>query len=346
MIFLSRNALWLMLAVPVLAAAYILLVKRRTPAVICSDLSVVRAAVARGSWIRRHLPPLLFLIAIAALLLATARPAAVVPMLSPQRTIVLAVDTSLSMAATDVAPSRLQAAKAAAKRFIRSQPRDVKLGVVAFAATAEIVQAPTSNRADVERAIDRLSIDYHTAIGSGIIAALQTFFPYDDLAGSYDVYGGTAPATVRQVALARDGRIRDRPPVRPGSFRSGAIVLLTDGTRTMGPDPLFAATEAADRGVRIYTIGFGKAQHAEVAVDGWTVDVGFDEDTLRAVADVTGGKYFHAHTASALAKVYHELSTRFIVEKKEIQLAALLSAAAAALALAAATLSTLWCRRV
>ena len=346
MTFLSRDLLWLILSVPALAGAYLFLIKRGRTVVICSDLALVRSAIARGAGLRRHLPPLLFLAAIVALLLATARPAAVMPMLAAQRTVVMVIDVSLSMAATDVAPNRLAAAQAAAKRFIHSQPRDVKIGVVAFAATADIVQAPTANRAQLEQAIDRLDLDYHTAVGSGIIAALLTLFPSDDIGGNYDVFGGSSPATLHQVSLERSARIQHREVVPAGSYQNGAIVLLTDGSRTMGPDPMFAAKAAAERGVRVYTVGFGKAQRTQVAVDGWNMDVGFDEESLKAVADLTGGGYFRANNASALDNVYRELSTRFIVERKEIELAAVFTGAAAILALLAAALSTLWCRRL
>ena len=345
MTFLARDLLWLMLTVPMLAGTYLFLLKRRTICVVCSDVSLIRAAVTRGGRVRRHVPPALFLLAVVALLLASARPATVMPMLSAQRTVVLVIDVSLSMGATDVSPSRLAAAQAAAKRFIHSQPRDVKIAIVSFAATADIVQAPTANRADLERAVDRLDLDYHTAVGSGIIAGLLTLFPQDDIAGNYDVLGGSSPATLHQASLERTERIKYRNPVAPGSYTSGAIVLLTDGSRTMGPDPLFAARAAAERGVRVYTVGFGTAEQTKVAVDGWSMEVGFDEQSLREVAEATAREYFRAHSADALERVYRDLSTQFIVERKEIELTALFTAAAALLALVAATLSTLWIRR-
>ena len=346
MTFLSRELLWLLLAVPLLAGTYLLLLRRHRTVVVCSDLSVVRDALARSRQFRRHVPPLVFLLAIVALLVACARPATVVPMLAAQRTVVLVIDVSLSMGATDVYPTRLAAAQAAAKRFIHAQPRNVKLAVVAFAATADIVQAPTANRADLERAIDRLSLDYHTAVGSGIIAALLTLFPQDDIGGNYDVFGGTSPATLQQVSLERSARIQHRARAAPGSFTSGAIVLLTDGSRTMGPDPLYAAQAAADRGVRVYTVGIGKAEPAQVADDGWSIEGGFDEDTLKQVAKATDGRYFHATSAGSLDRVYRDLSSRYIVERRETELTALFAAAAALLALTAAGLSTLWVGRV
>jgi Ca-activated chloride channel family protein len=346
MTFLSRELLWLMLLVPALAGTYLLLLKRRTAVLVLSDTTIVRTALERSAHLRRHVPPAVLLLAVAALLLGAARPAAVVPVLAAQRTVVMVIDVSLSMAATDIAPSRLAAAQAAAKRFIRSQPRDVKIALVAFAATADIVQAPTTNRAELDRAIDGLTLDYHTAVGSGLVAALLTLFPNDDIAGNYDVFGGTSAATLQQVSLDRSQRIQQREVAAPGSYTHGAIVLLTDGSRTMGLDPLLAARAAADRGVRVYTVGFGTAQHAKVAVDGWSMEVGFDEETLKHVAEATRGEYFKAASAEALDRVYGDLATQLIVENKQIELTALLSALAAALALTAAGLSTLWCRRL
>jgi Ca-activated chloride channel family protein len=345
MTFLSRDSLWLLLAVPFLIGTYVMLLRRRKAVLVCSDLALVREAIARTAHLRRHLPPLLLMLGLIALLLATARPAAVVTMLEAQRTVVLAIDVSLSMSATDVEPSRLGAAQAAAKRFIDSQPRDVKIAIVSFAGTAEIVQPPTANRAQLEQAIDRLNLDYHTAVGSGIIAALLTLFPSDDVGAEYDIFGGAAPASLHQVSLDRSQRTHRHAAVPAGSYTSGAIVLLTDGSRTMGPDPLAAAKAAAERGVRIFTVGFGAVKRAKVAVDGWSMEVGFDEESLKAVADITRGEYFRAHSANTLERVYRDLSARFIVEKKEIELSALFTALAAVLSLLAASLSTLWCRR-
>jgi Ca-activated chloride channel family protein len=345
MTFLSRDLLWLMLGVPLLVGTYVLLLRRRTAVLICTDLSIMREAAGRTTQWRRHVPASLLLLAVAALLFAMARPAAVVTMLAAQRTIVLAIDVSLSMSANDVQPSRLAAAQAAAKRFIRSQPADVKIAIVSFAGTAELVEAPTANRARLDDAIDRLNLDYHTAVGSGILAALVTIFPSSDIGGAYDIFGGTSPATLRHASLVRPAVSPRHEPVAPGSYTSAAIVLLTDGSRTMGPDPLVAARAAAERGVRIFTVGFGAVKRAKVAVDGWSMEVGFDEESLKAVADITRGEYFRAHSANTLERVYRDLSARFIVEKKEIELSALFTALAAALSLLAASLSTLWCRR-
>jgi Ca-activated chloride channel family protein len=131
-------------------------------------------------------------------------------------------------------------------------------------------------------------------------------------------------------------------PVRPGSYTSAAIVLLTDGSRTMGPDPLMAARMAAARGVRVFTVGFGSAKSARVDVDGWSMNVGFDEESLKQIAAITRGEYFHAGTASALNTIYQDLSSRLVVERRDTEVSALFAAAAALLAVAGGVLSILW----
>jgi Ca-activated chloride channel family protein len=346
MTFLARELLWLLLLIPLLIGGYVALLRRRTRAVTYSSTRIIREAITRRHALRRHVAPCLVLLALTALLLGMARPTSQVNLLAAQRTIVLVMDVSLSMAATDVRPSRLAAAQAAAKGFIRQQPSDVRMAVVAFAGTAELVQPPTANRRDLVDAIDRLRLEYHTAIGSGLIAALITLFPDAGLERGYDIFGG-ATALMRAVSTkAAPAPALQRKAVPPGSHTSGAIVLLTDGSRTMGPDPLAAARTAADFGVRVYTVGFGGSERARVAVDGWSMEVGFDEPALKSIAEITRGAYFHADTAERLQDVYQDLSARFVVERRDVELGALFAAAAAVLALGAAVASFAWGSRV
>jgi Ca-activated chloride channel family protein len=343
MTFLSRELLWLLLAVPALIAAYVLLLRRKKQVLRYTSLGLVREAVDRTHSFRRHLPPLLFLLSSIALMLAVARPAGVVTILSPQRTILLAMDVSLSMSATDVLPSRLAAAQTAAKAFIRAQPSDVRVGIIAFAGTAALVQVPTANRASLYEAIDGLRLEYHTAIGTAIIASLVTIFPDSGLDSNFDIFGlGGAPQPLRPVSLDSSRQVRKPDPVPAGSYSSAAVVLLTDGSRTMGIDPLAAARMAADRGVRIFTVGFGSAAASRVEVDGWSMDVGFDEGSLKEIADITRGEYFRADSAQALNRIYGTLAGKLVVERKETEMTALFTAAAAVLSLLAAALSVLW----
>lgn len=346
--FLSPVLLWLLVAVPLLVAVYVLLLKRRQPAAVrFANVDVIREALGTRQRLRRHVPPLLLLISLTAILLAIARPTAVVTLPSEQRTIVLAIDVSLSMRANDVEPTRMVAAQEAAKAFIHDQPPDVRIGIVSFAGTALLVQAPTQSKEDLIAAIDRLDLQRHTAIGSGLIMALATLFPDAGIDLESMIFGGARDFS-RGVAIENAGKSEAQAftPVPPGSYPSAAIILLSDGRRTTGPDPLEAAKMAADRGVRVFTVGLGSAQGGMAGFDGWSMYMRFDEETLKAIAEATRGSYFSASTASELKKVYQELNTRFMLEKKETEVSALFTAAAALLALIAAGLSLLWSNRL
>jgi Ca-activated chloride channel family protein len=339
----------LLLAAPLLVAAYVYVLRRKqATAARYSNLSMLRGAMQGGSALRRHVPPVLFLLALIAMIIAIARPAAVVSLPSQNETVILALDVSGSMRATDVEPNRLAAAQAAARTFVIEQPRSTRIGVVAFAATALVVQHPTQNREDIIAAIDRLQLQRGTAIGSGLIVALGTIFPGE---------GITLESVMRHVEQRRrpaaapiDGTTAsDKPPMKPvppGSYGSAAIILLTDGQRTTGPDPVEAARVAADRGVRIYTVGIGTPDGEVMGFEGWRMRVRLDEDTLKAVADITHGQYFYAGDAVDLKKVYRALNSRFVLEKKETEVTAAFSALAALLAVIAALLSLLWFNRI
>jgi Ca-activated chloride channel family protein len=347
--FLWPDALWLLLAIPLLVAAYVALLRRRKRnAVRFAQLDLVRAAAGPAQRLRRHLPPALVLLALAALLVATARPTAVVTLPSDQRTIILAIDVSLSMRATDVDPSRIAAAQTAAKAFVSEQPPDVRIGIVTFAGSASIVQAPTLNREDLIAAIDRFQLQRATAIGSGIIMSLAALFPDEGIDLESLVLGqrdGRGPARGAAIDKPQKPDAKPREPVAPGSYPSAAIILLTDGRRTTGPDSLAAAQMAAQRGVRVYTVGFGTAEGSNVGIDGMSVYMRFDEEALKAIAGITQAEYFHATSAAELGKTYEKLNARFVLDRKEIEVTALFSAVAALLALVAAALSLRWFRR-
>jgi Ca-activated chloride channel family protein len=303
---------------------------------------------ARAQW-RRHVPPLIFLLAFGALIVAMARPSAVVTLPSEQRTIILAIDVSLSMRATDVEPSRIAAAREAAKAFVQEQPSDVRIGIVAFAGSASIVQKPTGDRKELIDAIDRLQLQLHTAIGSGIIVSLAALFPEDAAeleAANTSARGGRDAPRSAPIDKPKSEAKTERKPVPPGSNRSGAIILLTDGRRTTGPDPLDAARLAADRGVKVFTVGFGSADFSSANVDGMSIYMRFDEETLKAIALATAAEYFHAGSGSDLKKVYETLNARYVLEKKETEISALLCALGALLILIAAGLSVAWFGRV
>ena len=343
--FLWPHYLWLLLLLPLLVLLYVYLMRRKKKlALRYASLSMVKEAMGAGQSVRRHVPPLLFLLALGAMLLASARPVAVIALPSAQQTIILAMDVSGSMRATDVEPNRLVAAQNAAKSFIAELPRHVKVGIVAFAGSAQVAQLPTTNREDLVTAIDRFQLQRATATGNAIVISLATLFPEDGI----DLQA-LQVGRERMRGFAIDAERKEKKelvPVPPGSYTSAAIIMLTDGQRTTGVDPLEAAKMAADRGVRVYTVGVGTVDGETIGFEGWSMRVRLDEETLKAIASRTAAEYFYAGTAQDLKKVYQSLSSRLTVEKKETEISSLFALAAAALALLAGGLSLLWFNRI
>ena len=342
MSFLWQEALWALLLVPLLVLAYVWLLRRRKKtAVTWASLGIVKEAMgAQRAW-RRHVPPALLLLALTALLLATARPTAVITLPLVEQTVILAMDVSGSMRAMDVEPNRLVASQYAAKAFIAVLPRSVRVGVVSFAGTAAIVQPPTLSRDDVVAAIDRFQLQRGTAIGSGIVLSLATVFPDAGI----DLSQITGQRLMPK-ALGEKAPEKTFTPVEPGSYTSAAIILLTDGQRTTGPDSMDAARMAADRGIKVYTVGVGTKDGDTIGFEGWSMRVRLDEETLKQVAMATRAEYFYAGTATDLKKVYQSLGSRLTAQKKETEITALFAALGALLALAAATLSLWWFGRI
>jgi Ca-activated chloride channel family protein len=344
--FMWPQFLWLLLAVPLLVAVYIWLLHRKKKVMLrYASLSIVKEAMGNSQSIRRHIPPLLFLMAIAAMLLAASRPFAVITLPSQQETIILAMDVSGSMRATDVKPNRLVASQNAAKAFLSQLPRNVRVGIVAFAGTAQVVQPPTLSREDLVVAIDKFQMQRATAIGSAIVVSLAELFPDAGIDLSAMTYGNGRPRGV-PIDQAPKKEKKDFVPVAPGSYGSAAIILLTDGQRTTGVDTMEAAKMAADRGVRVYTVGVGTVDGETIGFEGWSMRVRLDEATLKAVATSTQAEYFYAGTAENLQKVYEKLSSRLTVEKKETEISGLLALVAAVLAIVSASLSLLWFNRI
>jgi Ca-activated chloride channel family protein len=344
--FLWPQFLWLMLALPLLVAVYVWLLRRKKKmALRYASLSIVREAMGAGQTFRRHVPPLLFLLAMAAMLLAASRPFAVITLPSQQETIILAMDVSGSMRATDVQPNRLVASQNAAKAFLAELPRSVRVGIVAFAGTAQVVQPATLSREDLVTAIDKFQLQRATAIGNAIVVSLSELFPDAGIDLASLTYGRNRSSGVAIDQAPKEAK-KEFTPVAPGSYSSAAISLLTDGQRTTGVDSLEAAKMAADRGVRIYTVGVGTVDGETIGFEGWSMRVKLDEETLKQVASRTQGEYFYAGTANDLKKVYETLSSRLTVEKKETEISGLLALGAALLALMSASLSLLWFNRI
>ena len=346
MSFLWPGLLVLLAAVPALVAVYLWVLRRQKAAAVrFASLALAREAMGGTRPWRRHLPPALFLLGLAVAILAIARPSALLTLPSQQRTIILAIDVSLSMRATDVQPNRLGAAQAAARAFIQELPPDLRVGIVSFAGTALAVQKPTTRKDELEEAIDRLQLDRHTAIGSGIIMSLATLFPDEGIDLESLVLGSRQSWRIHRPP-EKVAPKKQVPPVPPGSNGSAAIVLLTDGRRTTGPDPLEAAQMAADRGIRVFTVGFGSAAGGPAMIEGYSIFMMFDEETLKAIAGITRAEYFHASSADELTKVYESLSSRFVLSKEEREVTALFAALAALLTLASAGLSLAWFHRL
>ncbi len=334
--------LWGLLLLPALVAVYLWLLRQRRKSVVrFASVALLKQAMGSGPGWRRHVPPALMLLAVAVLLLAGARPMARLKLPSQEETIVLAMDVSGSMRAADVQPNRLVASQEAAKAFVAGLPRSVRIGVVSFAGTAAVVQAPTFSREDVVAAIDRFQLQRGTAIGSGIVLSLATLFPDDGI----DLSQITGQ---RAMPPAPGDRTDKKPftPVEPGSYSSAAVILLTDGQRTTGPDPLEAAKMAAERGIKVFTVGIGTKAGEIIGFEGWSMRVRLDEETLKSIATLTRANYFYAGTAEDLKQVYQGLSSRLVVETKETEITALFAVAGALLALLAAALSVWWFGRV
>jgi Ca-activated chloride channel family protein len=361
MTFLWPELLWLLLVVPAVVAAYLWVLRRKKKlAVRYASLSMVKDALGAGNRLRRHIPPVLFLIALTLMLVAIARPAAVVTLPSQHEIIILAMDVSGSMRATDVQPNRLTAAQEAARAFINDQPHNVRIGIVSFAGTAAVVQPPTENREDLLAAIDRFTLQRGTAVGSGILVSLKTIFPEVefDLGRNNPRINASDTGRGRPFGRGR-GADKDPPkdtakdapkdadkPAQPGSYQSAAIILLTDGQTTTGPDPIEAAKMAADRGVRVYTVGIGTVAGEIIGAEGWSMRVRLDEDALKQIANVTRGDYFYAGNATDLKKIYEGMNSKMVLKKQQMEITALFVAAAAILATLAAGLSLVWFNRV
>ena len=350
MTLLWPEMLWLSLAVPAIIVAYLLVLRRKKKiALRYASLSMVQEAMGASRRFRRHIPPLIFLLALISMLIAISRPAAVVTLPYQYETVILAIDASGSMRAADVSPRRIAAAQVAARSFVADQPRSTRLAVVSFAATASVVQPPTLNREDILAALDRIQLQRGTAIGSGILVSLKILFPdlEFDLRSSNPRPGGAREAPRgTPIDTPAKGQAAESKPAPPGSYASAAIILLSDGQTTAGPDPIEAAKMAAERGVRVFTVGIGTVSGEILGAEGWSMRVRLDEEALKTIANVTTAEYFYAGTATDLTKIYKTLNSRLVLEKKATEVTALFAAAGAVFALLSGLLSLLWFNRI
>ena len=346
------DALRLLWLLPVLILLYIGILRwRHRFAIRYSSLSLVDASVLKQSFIRRHLPFLLFIGALASLIISMARPLTAESLLSGRTTIMLTLDVSRSMCMRDIQPNRLEVAKEAARSFIQHPVMGTQAGIVAFSGFAELAQEPTTDLHLLENAIANLTTATQTAIGSAILRALDAIAEVDTrVASSEEILDqAEVPAELLRVPrLAKEG------------YLPHVIVLLTDGESNTGPSPLLAAQQAAERGVRIFPIGFGTTKNAvmdcwnltgddpigspvyDPSSTGGSFGSGPDEATLRKIAEITGGEFYTATSAVDLQLVFDKLHTYIARTNRTIEISAYFAAIGAALAMLAFLLSTLW----
>lgn len=323
MTFRSPWMLVLLAVVPAMVWAYVKSRRRGAPrAATLAEQGLVATAASSKMRIRRHVPFALFALALTVLLVGMARPMTSVTTPRREGTVILAMDVSNSMKADDVKPTRIDASRAAAKAFVERQPPEVKVGVVAFGDGAVIVQTPTSEHADVMKAIDRLSVAGGTSLGQGLVSALSA------IAGK--------PVTIDAEALASDSA-----QVDIGYFGSATILLLSDGEETNQPDPISVAEVASVAGVRIHTIGIGTEAGAVVQIEGFSVATALDSELLEQVAEITDGTYHQGEDAAALSEVSKTIDLRFKLVSEHTEVTGLFSAAGIVLLFAGALLSVL-----
>jgi Ca-activated chloride channel family protein len=349
--FLSPEYLWFLLAVPCAVLAYVLLLRRRKRnAVRYGNFGMLKQAIGTSGRIRRHVPPALFLLALTLMILGIARPAAVLTLASHRSTVMLVLDVSASMRASDIKPTRLEAMEQAAKAFVSQQPKDVNIGVVAFASSAFLVQPATTDHTIVDAAIDHLKLQRRTAVGSGILAALAALFPDEDFNLGFNMNGDADSQQSGDPrgpgrALGEQPKMKSEP-VAPGSNQTAVIIVLTDGATNAGVDPVEAARQAANHGVRVFTVGFGTAEGAIVEFGGWGIRAQLDEDALKSIADITRAQYYRAGSAQDLQAVYKILSKSLVQETKKAEITSYFCALATLIALVSTGLSLLWFNRI
>ncbi len=322
--FLWPSAFIALALIPLLILLFMYVQRhRRRFAVRFSSLSLVRAALPAQSRVRRYLPMALFFLALTVLVVSLARPVAVTRVPAGRATVMLVLDVSSSMTQNDISPSRLGAAKQAALGFIDKQKDTNQVGIVAFASIAQLVQTPSTDPEKLSKAIRTLTTGRGTAIGDGIVTALDTIASFNQSAG--------AKVT----------------PTAEGEYQPDIIVLLTDGIANAGVDPLEAAQQAKDSRVRVYTIGYGtEAGPAGRNMMGrnrnFGMDVGIDKESLQTIASMTGGEYYSASSASELQKVFDSLPTVLVTREETLEISVVFAALAALLVTGAVLLSQLW----
>lgn len=363
--FLWPVLLWLLVIIPVAGLLLAFLNSRRSRHLVRFPGMIAPALQTRGllGFAKRHTASMIALLGLALLLAAVARPRAMLMMPTAVESVILAIDTSGSMRATDIRPSRIDAAQTAARNFVDGMPDRLRVGVVSISGTAAVAQSPTTDRDDLYRAIDGLQLQRGSAIGSGILVSLAELLPgagidvqkiLNEASGEAQRPGASGtplrPQSGRETATPSPGAssrapdnaaTKPRDPVAPGSNRSTAIILLTDGQGNTGPDTIKMAELAAHHGVRIFTVGLGTPEGVTLNAQGMSMRVRLDEEALKKIADITLGDYVRASTDTDLRRIYRELSSRLTMERRQMTEVTALFALAGGLLMVGAAMASL-----
>jgi Ca-activated chloride channel family protein len=331
--FIWPELLFLLLLIPLAVFYYFRIQRQRQQA--AASLGFVQGAGVQKPGLHRHIPAVCFLCAWALLLAALARPQAVLSMPRIEGQVILGFDVSGSMAATDFKPTRMEAAKAAARDFVLRQPRDVQIGVVSFSDNGFVVQAPTNDQSVILASINRLAPQRGTSLGNGILTSLNMIALSNGPGPAPSFYTNLTPMpTATPTAVPQ------------GTFSSATIVLLSDGENNQSPNPLLAAQSAAERGVRIYTIGVGSLGGANLKIEGFTVHTQLDEEMLKQIAQITNGTYYYASSEQDLQKIYDNLSPQWVVKAQKTEITSIFAGAGILILILGGVFSLLWFGRL
>jgi Ca-activated chloride channel homolog len=330
MSFIWPIMLLLLLFLPLFIGLYLRLQQRRKKltASYANLLGGTPGSPTRALGFRRHIPAILFLFGLAVLITALARPKMEMRLPRIEGTVMLLFDVSGSMSADDSKPTRLEAAKAAARDFIQRQPAGVRIGVVAFSDNGFSIQKPSANQEEIFAAVDRLSVQRGTSLGQGILASINAIAADRDLEGQ---------------AVNLDNLATPEPGDR---FNSASIVLFSDGENNEDPDPLAAAKAAMQHGVKIYTVGVGTANGATLHIDGFNIHSMLNEDMLKQIAQISDGSYFYAGEETTIQDINTTMAPQIIFKAEEMEITAVLAGASILLLLVGGAFSLVWLGRL
>jgi len=331
MSFIWPTLLLILFCVPLLVLLYLRIQRqRREFAARYASLGLARDAAGRLPGLRRHIPAIMFLAGITILIVSLARPQATISLPKLEGTVILTFDVSGSMSADDLKPTRMEAAKAAARDFVNNQPTNVLVGVVAFSDGGISVQSPTNNREETIATIDRLVPRRGTSLGNGILVSLNTI-----------AVSAGDPPIINANSLS-DPQAPTAVPAPQGWYPSASIVLLTDGENNQSPDPLAVTDLAVDLGVRVYTVGIGSVEGAIITVEGFTVHSQLNEPMLQYIAQTTGGVYYNAANEQDLRRIYNDLEPKLSIKKEEMEITSILAGMGMLVLLIGGAFSLLW----